>query len=198
MKRLALTSLTVVVLSSQLSACAGLLIAGAVGGAAVATDRRAVDTNVSDSRIDARVSQAIKEQLPTTHINSETFNQIVLLTGEVSSVYQGLLAENLARSVPGVRNVVNELAVGEPSSMSTRAADTMITSKVKAAFISDNLLQSRAFVVTTERGNVYLQGQVNQVEAARATELARNVSGVRQVVKVFEYLTDAQFTYFKK
>ena len=188
MKRLALTSLTVVVLSSQLSACAGLLIAGAVGGAAVATDRRAVDTNVSDSRIDARVSQAIKEQLPTTHINSETFNQIVLLTGEVSSVYQGLLAENLARSVPGVRNVVNELAVGEPSSMSTRAADTMITSKVKTAFISDNLLQSRAFVVTTERGNVYLQGQVNQVEAARATELARNVSGVRQVVKVFEYI----------
>jgi osmotically-inducible protein OsmY len=40
---------------------------------------------------------------------------------------------------------------------------------------------------------VYLQGRVTQAEAARATELARSVGGVRQVVKVFEYLTDEQF-----
>jgi osmotically-inducible protein OsmY len=83
--------------------------------------------------------------------------------------------------------------VGEISGIAARSADTAITTKVKARFLEDRLIQSSAFVVTTERGNVYLQGRVTQAEAARATELARSVGGVRQVVKVFEYLTDEQF-----
>jgi osmotically-inducible protein OsmY len=69
---------------------------------------------------------------------------------------------------------------------------------VKARFLEDRLIQSSAFVVTTERGNVYLQGRVTQAEAARATELARSVGGVRQVVKVFEYLSDEQFKNIAK
>jgi osmotically-inducible protein OsmY len=52
--------------------------------------------------------------------------------------------------------------------------------------------------VTTERGNVYLQGRVTQAEAGRATEIARTVSGVRQVVKILDYLTDEQFKQLNK
>ena len=41
--------------------------------------------------------------------------------------------------------------------------------------------------VVTEAGTVYLLGLVTEAEADKATDLARSTSGVRKVVKVFEY-----------
>ena len=40
--------------------------------------------------------------------------------------------------------------------------------------------------MVTERGTVYLMGRVTQREADRATAIARSISGVQQVVRVFE------------
>ena len=193
MKHLIRTTVLTALLSTQLSACVGLLVAGAVGGASVAMDRRDVGANADDKKIEFQASQLLAEKFPTAHINSEVFNRTVLLTGEVSSSAIGKQAEALVRGVPNVRHVMNELAIGEPSSLSTRSTDALITAKVKALFVEDRLLQSGAFSVTTERGNVYLQGRVTQAEANRASEIARGISGVRQVIKLFDYLTDEQF-----
>ena len=41
--------------------------------------------------------------------------------------------------------------------------------------------------VVTERANVYLMGTVTREEADVAAEIARSISGVVRVVKVFEY-----------
>jgi osmotically-inducible protein OsmY len=194
MKHFARNTVLATVLATQLSACVGLLVAGAVGGgASVAMDRRDVGANVDDKQIEFRASNLLAEKFPKAHINAETFNRNVLLTGEVPSADVGKQAEALVRAIPNVRSVSNELAIGEPSSIGSRSEDTLITSKIKALFIEDRLLQSSAFIVTTERGNVYLQGRVTQAEAGRASEIARNVSGVRQVVKVLDYLSDEQF-----
>jgi osmotically-inducible protein OsmY len=198
MKQFVRTTVLAAILSTQLSACVGLLLAGAAGGASVAMDRRDVGTNADDKQIEFRVSNLIAEKFPKAHVNSEVFNRNVLLTGEVATSTLGKEVEALVLTVTNVRSVSNELAVGEPSSIATRSADTLITSKIKALFIEDRLIQSSAFNVTTERGNVYLQGRVTQAEAGRATEIARTVSGVRQVVKVLEYISDEQFKQLNK
>jgi hypothetical protein len=41
-----------------------------------------------------------------------------------------------------------------------------------------------------ERGTIYLMGRVTQREAKRATDVVRGVSGVKRVVRVFEYITE--------
>ena len=46
--------------------------------------------------------------------------------------------------------------------------------------------------MVTERSVVYLMGRVTEREAGRASELARSVSGVQKVVRVFEILTEAE------
>ena len=94
--------------------------------------------------------------------------------------------------VENVRSTVNELAVTIPTSMSSRSNDSLLTGKVKATFIDAKDLQVNAFKVITERGNVYLMGRVTEREAARATDLARTVSGVQKVVRVFEIVTEAE------
>ena len=186
-------TLLAALLATQLTGCAALLVAGAVGGATVAMDRRDVGANKDDKQIEFRVAQIIRGNLSNAHINSEVFNRNVLLTGEVPSIEVGQQAERLARIIPNVRNVMNELHVGEPSSIATRASDTFITTKVKAQLAEDKFVQSSAFIVTTERGNVYLQGRVTQAEAGRASEIVSKISGVRRVVRLFDYLTDEQF-----
>jgi osmotically-inducible protein OsmY len=78
------------------------------------------------------------------------------------------------------------------SSFTARSNDTVLTSMVKASFVDAKDLQSNAFKVVTERATVYLMGRVTEREAARAAELARGVSGVQKVVRVFDILTDAE------
>jgi osmotically-inducible protein OsmY len=45
--------------------------------------------------------------------------------------------------------------------------------------------------VVTEASVVYLMGMVTRKEAEDATQVARTTSGVKRVVRVFEYLPDA-------
>ena len=91
-----------------------------------------------------------------------------------------------------VRSTVNEVAVALPSSLSTRSNDSFLTTKVKATFVDAKDIQTNAFKVVTERGNVYLMGRVTEREATRASDLARTVSGVQKVVRVFEIVTEAE------
>jgi len=51
---------------------------------------------------------------------------------------------------------------------------------------------SNAIKVVTERGTVYLMGIVTEREANRATDLARSVSGVQKVVRVFQIISEAE------
>jgi osmotically-inducible protein OsmY len=178
-----------VILSSmyQLTGCTGIL------ASAVSMDRRDVNSSVEDSKIKYKVSQLMRKSFPKSNINVEVFSHNVLLTGEVYSLAEGQNAANLARSVANVRNLNNELAVGEPSKLADRARDVALTAKVKAYLIEDRLLDSGAFIVTTERSNVYLQGRVTKLEAERAAAIIRNIAGVRQVVKVLDYLSDEEF-----
>ena len=85
-----------------------------------------------------------------------------------------------------------------PSSLTARSNDTILTSKVKASFVDAKDLQAQAVKVVTERGVVYLMGRVTEREANRATDLARGVSGVQKVVKVFEMLTEAELASLER
>jgi hypothetical protein len=61
---------------------------------------------------------------------------------------------------------------------------------MRASLVDAKDLTASAFKVVTERGVIYLMGIVSQREAKRATAIARGVTGVRKVVRVFEYVSD--------
>jgi osmotically-inducible protein OsmY len=187
-----LTCVASVVLGASLSACVPLVMGGAfVGSTMVATDRRTSGAQLEDEGIELRannrIGQALSDQV---HINVTSYNRQVLLTGEVPTATDKQKLDDLVLKVENVRSVVNEVAVLGTTSLSQRSSDTLVTGKVKASLVDARDLQSNVFKVVTERGVVYLMGRVSQREADRATELARNVSGVQKVVRVFEILTE--------
>lgn len=180
--------------SLLLGACAPLLIGGAMVGTAMSvTDRRTTGAQLEDEGIElksiSRLAAAIGNR---GHINVTSYNRTALLTGEVPSEADKAAAEQALARIENVRATVNELAVMGNSSLTARSSDAIITSKVKASILDAKDLQVNAIKVVAERGTVYLMGRVTEREANRATDLARGVSGVGKVVKVFEIISEAE------
>jgi osmotically-inducible protein OsmY len=191
MKNTSQKLLAVVVLSLGLSACAPVMIGGMMGGAMVASDRRTTGIQLEDEGIEQRSATARDENFGTKeHVNFTSYNRQVLITGEVSSDRIRQQVEQLIGRVENVRLVANELAVGPASSFGDRSNDVLLVAKVKAAMVDSEDVFANVFKVVAERGTVYLMGRVTQREANRATEVVRGVSGVKRVVKVFEYITE--------
>ncbi len=175
----------------QLSACAPLMFGGVLGGAMVASDRRTTGIQVEDESIEQRSNSAVRENFGSKeHINFTSYNRQVLITGEVSSEAVRAQVEQLIGRIQNVRSAVNELAIGPASSFGDRSSDTLLVGKVKAAMVDSEDVFANVYKVVAERGTIYLMGRVTQNEAKRATEVVRGVSGVKRVVRVFEYITE--------
>jgi osmotically-inducible protein OsmY len=173
-----------------LSGCVPLVIGGIAGTAAVATDRRTTGAQLDDELIEDKTTAALLERFKgrDVHVNVTSYNGIVLLTGEAPTEDVKSEIEGVARRMPKVRYVQNEMRVGAAADFGSRSNDTFITSKVKARFVEANKFQINYVKVVTERGIVYLMGIVRPEEGDAATEIARTTSGVQRVVKVFEYV----------
>ncbi|APW40035.1 transporter [Rhodoferax koreense] len=192
--RLTLTVLAAAALAGGLSGCFPVVVGGAaVGGAMVATDRRTSGTQLEDEGIELRANNRISENFgDRAHVNVTSYNRQVLLTGEVPTAEQQQRIAELVSKVENVRSVVNELAVLGTSTLVQRSNDSYITGKVKATLVDAKDVQANTVKVVTERGTVYLMGRVTQREATRISDLARSVSGVQKVVRVFEILSDQE------
>lgn len=190
-----LRNATIVALAATtLGGCAALVVGGAaVGTALVVTDRRTAGVQIEDQSIELKAVARIREAVGDRgHISAVSYNRMVLLTGEVASEADRVAVDQAVARIENVRSTVNELAVMGSSSMTARSNDAILTSKVKASFIDAKDLHANTIKVLTERATVYLMGRVTEREAVRATDLARGVSGVQKVVRVFDILTEAE------
>ena len=180
--------------ASALSACAPLVVGGAMlGGTLMATDRRTSGAQVEDQAIELKTLNRVRDLLGERgHVSITSYNRMVLITGEVQNEADRAAVEQTVTRVENVRSVVNELEIMGASSLTSRSNDAIITSKVKATLVDAGDLFATAFKVVTERGTVYLMGRVTEREANRASELTRSVGGVQKVVKVFEVISEAE------
>ena len=177
-------------IAATTGACAPLLVGVVVAGTAlVVTDRRTTGSQVDDQTIQLRVANELSAALGKlpVHINVNSFDRKVLLTGEVPDEATKARAGAIATASQNVRAVVNELAILPPSSVSDRTADTALATKVRAAFVNTREIAFNSVEIVTERGIVYLLGLVTEHEGQIVALVASKVSGVKQVVKVFDY-----------
>ena len=180
-------------LAGALGGCAAMIVPVVVQGTMSAVDRRSTGTQVDDQAIELKAASAIGTAIGDRgSVSVTSYNHVVLLTGEVPTEADRVAAESAAGRVALVTGVVNELGVMPNASVGTIANDSVITGKVKAAFVDTSQLQVASIKVVTQRGVVYLLGLVTEAEATRAAEVTRGVGGVKKVVKVFELITPAQ------
>jgi osmotically-inducible protein OsmY len=181
--------------ATLLAGCAPIIVGTAVvAGAVVVTDRRTSGAQLDDEVIEGKASGRIGEALPgdNVRVNTTSYNRMVLLTGEVPTEADKTTVEQVVARIDNVVSVVNELTIGPPNSFNEKTKAAYITTKVKASLVDAKDLFANQIKVVTHRGVVYLMGRVTEREATRAAEVARGVSGVAKVVRVFEIVTEAE------
>ena len=165
----------------RLSVTTGLLTALLSGCASSGLD---------DSRNEVLAQKRIKNahsELEEAQINVTSFNGIVLITGQVPRAELIPLVTERVEALRNAKKVYNELTLAGPSSLISRTNDSVLSTKVRLNLASSKDTDASRIRVVTEKGVVYLMGRVTSAEAEAAAEIARQVYGVQQVVKVFEY-----------
>ena len=181
--------LLMIAVTPLLGGCFAAVATGVATTAFVAADRRTTGAIADDTAIELKANNQIGNLLQGKgHVDVTSYNRIVLLTGEIPDASFKSRIENAVRGIANVRGVNDELTVMAPSSLSSRANDTYITSKVKAKFVDANKFPANYVKVVTERGIVYLLGLVTHQQAEDAVQIARNTGGVQKVVTAFEYI----------
>jgi osmotically-inducible protein OsmY len=183
---------------ASLSGCVALVAGGAISGTLAASDRRTFGAQTEDKAIEVKAGIKVNNVGGSAaHVNINSFNRRALLTGEVRDEEMKARIEREIRSIEGVIDVINELEIAGPSSYTSRSSDTIITGKVKASLVDAKDISANSYQVVTERGVVYLQGRVTQREGQIGADIARGVSGVTKVVKVFEYISDEEWKTYQ-
>lgn len=171
-----------------LQGCVELAVVGAGVALATVEDRRTTGTQLEDRGIELRAANRIDDRHgERVHVNVTSFNRYVLLTGEIPDEATRADIEAMVRGVPNVVGVSNDLQIAGRSSTTSRSNDTLITANVKTRLVEANKANPFHVKVVTEAAVVYLLGIVTEQEAADTVEIARTTSGVRKVVKMFEY-----------
>jgi osmotically-inducible protein OsmY len=190
-KKAVLTAAVLASLLVSLQGCVAVVAGGMVAGAVATTDRRTLGAQTEDKAIAVKAETRLPQIVGDAgHVNINSYNRKVLLTGEVRDEAMKRAVENEVRSIANVDNVINELEVAGPSSYTSRSSDTLITSKVKLSLADKKTVSANSFKVVTERGNVFLMGMVTQREGNIAADIAKGVSGVMRVTKIFEYISE--------
>ena len=174
-----------------LQGCAGLIIGAGVGAASVAHDRRTIGAQVDDTTTAGRISTAMLQD-PAIHeqtnISVQVFNGTALLVGQAPTKALMQRAEKVASSVKNIKKLHNQIRLGSPIPASVMAKDAWLASKIKTQLIADKRIDGLHIEIEVENGEVFLMGLITKQESANAVDITRNIKGVKQVIKAFEYL----------
>jgi len=182
---------TLLVILSILQGCAVVAVVAVGAGVSMATDRRSIGNQIDDQSIELEAyNEFTKDKAlnDNTRLHITSVNGSVLLTGQVPNTYLKDKAIKIVKNINGIVRVHNQLRMGNVISITTRTSDTWLTSKVKTALFSNDNISADVIKVVTENSEVFLMGLVSKKEADIATEITRNISGVKSVYKAFEYL----------
>lgn len=146
-----------------------------------------------DAASDLRIHLAIEtelarsDELSALMIDTDVQDGEVRLQGEVKSSAERELAEQLAKSVEGVKSVRNDLEVkSDEPTLAERfmdgASDAALTTRVKSRLLASNNTSGFAISVKTDDSVVTLSGEVeSDTERELAELIAANTSGVQEV-----------------
>lgn len=190
-KHIVMVALSFGTLISLQGCLATAVVSGAAVATKVATDPRSAGRQLDDETLEERVAYNLNkdEQLKTeSRINVVAYSGQVVLIGQAPDEMTQMLAKDIAVGVEGVKNVYNEIRIGEKIGVAQIAQDSWITTKVKSQLLGNASVKATEVKVISENGEVFLIGNLSDEQANAAAEVARYTKGVKRVIKVIQYV----------
>lgn len=176
-------------LLSAVSGCAPVVFTSGVTAAVVANDERSAGSLIEDQEIELKIALQITEELGgRVNVSTTSYNRRVLLTGQIPSKDTRHHVLTIAENAGNIREVIDQMEIGNPSSLTSRAADSVLTAKVKTALcrIQEEKFSCLDIKVVTEQGIVYLMGLITNKQYEITVNTVKRISGVLKVTTLFE------------
>ena len=163
----------------------GVLSSGGATTMVIAEGDKSLGTAVDDATIKLNISRKllISENNLFINIDTSVVEGMVLLTGIVKNQESRIEAVKIVWEVDGVKEVINEIDIGDKTSIKEYANDVWITTQIKALAAKDIGLRSISYNVETIKGKVYLAGITSRPEQLETlVNITKSVKGVKEVV----------------
>ncbi len=145
-----------------------------------------VGNEIDDTVITTRLKATLLGDPDTKgfDIKVETRKGIVQLSGFVNSQVAIDRALSIARRVEGVKGVESGMTIKEGRvTAGNEVDDSIVTTRVKSALLTDTMIKSFDIAVVTRKGSVQLSGFVDsEAQIRRAVDIATRTKDVQSVV----------------
>lgn len=160
-----------------------LILAFALSSACASS--RNLDESVTDIGADTQLKAVLFADRSHDYgdVDLTVFEGRLMLTGTMKSEEgRRKLIEN-AWKAEGVDQVIDEIIVGDGTSLGEGLEDARIDTALRARFIADGDVKSGNFKTSVSGGVIYLLGVTrSEAQLNEALEIARSIGGVEKVV----------------
>ena len=163
----------------------GILASGGATTMVVAEGDRSLGTVVDDATIKLNLSTKFLKSKDNIflNINTNVTNGRVLLTGIVDNQEIRINAVKSVWEISGVKEVINEIEVGNKSTLKEYTKDLWITTQVKSLATKTVGLRVLSYNFETIRGKVYIAGLSSKPEQLQEIINAiKTIKGVKEIV----------------
>ena len=163
----------------------GVIASGGATTMVVAEGDKSLGTAVDDATIKLNISRKflVSENNLFVNIDTSVVEGMVLLTGIVKNQESRIEAVKIVWEVDGVTEVINEIEIGDKTSIKEYANDVWITTQIKTLAAKDIGLRSVSYNIETIRGKVFLAGITSRPEQLETlVNITKSVKGVKEVV----------------
>ena len=186
MIRLILLPMSILLLMNNIGCSpAGILAGGGSATMVVAEGDRSLGTVVDDATIKLNLSAKFlkSENKLFLDVNSNVTEGRVLLTGLVDTQEIRIEAVRKVWEVGGVREVINEIEIGNKTTLKEYFNDLWINTQAKSLAAKTIGIRSLSYNFETIKGKVYIAGITSRPEQLEAiVESTKTIKGVKEIV----------------
>ena len=174
-------------LTANIISCspANILATGGATGMVVAEGDRSLGSVVDDATLKINIAAKFinSDDNIFVDVSTSVLEGRVLLTGLVANQEIRIDAVRRVWEVEGVKEVVNEIQIGNRESLKEYAQDIWITTQVKGLAAKTIGLRAVAYNFETIKGKLYIVGITSRPEQVEEIiEVAKTVKGVTEIV----------------
>ena len=163
----------------------GILASGGSAAMVVSEGDRSIGTVVDDATIKVNVAAKFLNAGNNlfVNINTSVLEGRVLLTGLVDNQETRIEAVRLVWEVEGIKEVVNEIEIGNRETLKDYAKDLWINTQARGVAAKTIGLRSVAYNFETIKGKVYVAGITTKPEQLeKLVQSLKSIKGVKEIV----------------
>ena len=164
---------------------ANVLATGGGSAMVVAEGERSLGTVVDDATIKVNIAAKFLNAGNNlfVNVNTSVLEGRILLTGLVDNQEIRIDAVRLVWEVEGVKEIINEIEIGNRSTLKDYASDLWINTQARGVAAKVVGIKAITFNFETIQGKIYIAGMSNRADLLEEMILAlKNIKGVNEIV----------------